>query len=180
MLINGHRAPKRLKSPTKTTTKLNRKNKKAAVETTKTHQPNNSGHPIAQALNNTFRQGDTQAFMQTLNELINAYGISQLAKQSDIDRVTLWRFIRGERIPRIDTLQKILENLGIKTQFSVEKSGKPLIAYINWKKQKEAERANSQSTDHSGTSGSPPPRKTTKRIGKPKGGQPKTKGLTKP
>ena len=128
------------------------------METTKqTQHTSNSGHPIAQALNNTFRQGDTQAFMQTLNELINAYGISQLAKQSDIDRVTLWRFIRGERIPRIDTLQKILENLGIKTQFSVEKSGKPLIAYINWKKQKEAERANTQSTDHSGTSGFSPP-----------------------
>ena len=158
MLINGHRTQKHLKSPTKTTTKLNRKNKKAAVETTKqTQHTNNSGHPIAQALNNTFRQGDTQAFMQTLNELINAYGISQLAKQSDIDRVTLWRFIRGERIPRIDTLQKILENLGIKTQFSVEKSGKPLIAYINWKKQKEAERTNSQSTDHSGASGFSPP-----------------------
>ena len=149
------------------------------METTKTHQPNNSGHPIAQALNNTFRQGDTQAFMQTLNELINAYGISQLAKQSDIDRVTLWRFIRGERIPRIDTLQKILENLGIKTQFSVEKSGKPLIDYINWKKQKEAERTNSQNSGHSGTSGSPP-RKTTKRIGKPKEGQPKTKEPSKP
>ena len=122
------------------------------METTKTHQPNNSGHPIAQALNSTFRQGDTQAFMQTLNELINAYGISQLAKQSDIDRVTLWRFIRGERIPRIDTLQKILENLGIKTQFSVEKSGKPLIDYINWKKQKETEQANSKSTCNTGFS----------------------------
>lgn len=127
------------------------------METNKAQQPNNSGHIIAQALNNTFRQGDTQAFMQTLNELINAYGISQLAKQSDIDRVTLWRFIRGERIPRIDTLQKILENLGIKTQFSVEKSGKPLIAYINWKKQKEAERTNSKNTGHSGISGFPPP-----------------------
>ena len=122
------------------------------METTKTHQSSNSGHPIAKALNNTFRQGDTQAFMQTLNELINAYGISQLAKQSDIDRVTLWRFIRGERIPRIDTLQKILENLGIKTQFSVEKSGKPLIDYINLKKQKEAEQANSKSTGNTGFS----------------------------
>ena len=116
------------------------------METTKQTHQNNSGYQIAKALNNTFRQGDTQAFMQALNELINAYGISQLAKQSDIDRVTLWRFIRGERIPRIDTLQKILENLGIKTQFSVEKSGKPLIDYINWKKQKEAKQANSQSS----------------------------------
>ncbi|MGN0918510.1 MAG: helix-turn-helix domain-containing protein [Oxalobacter sp.] len=36
-----------------------------------------------------------------------------MSKATGIDRVTLWRFMRGDRLPRLDTLQKILSVLGI-------------------------------------------------------------------
>ncbi len=45
-------------------------------------------------------------------------GVSELARQANLDRVALSRALSGRRNPRLDTLTKVAEACGIKLQFS--------------------------------------------------------------
>ncbi len=94
---------------------------------------------IQKAITETFAQSETTGFMASIAELMEAYGVMNLSKETGIDRVTLWRFMRGDRLPRLDSLQKILTTLGIKVQFSFENRMKNFIEYTYWRKQWEAE-----------------------------------------
>ena len=67
-----------------------------------------------------FSSAESADFMSSISELMKVYGIVNLSRDTGIDRITLWRFMRGDRLPRLDTLQKILTALGIKVQFSFE------------------------------------------------------------
>lgn len=98
-----------------------------------------------------FAQTGPEDFMAGLGELMEAYGVMNLSKETGIDRVTLWRFMRGDRLPRLDTFQKILAALGIRVQFRLENRMKGFHEYVRWKKQWKAEHATqpaSEETSH--------------------------------
>ena len=104
------------------------------------HQPFKAKlRDIQESITETFAQSEPTDFMSSIAELMEAYGVMNLAKETGIDRVTLWRFMRGDRLPRLDTLQKILTALGIKVQFSFEGRMKNFIEYTYWRRQWEAE-----------------------------------------
>lgn len=94
---------------------------------------------IQKSITETFAQPEPSAFMAFIAELMESYGVMKLSKETGIDRVTLWRFMRGDRLPRLDTLQKILSVLGIKVQFSFEKRMQHFLEYTYWRKRWEAE-----------------------------------------
>ena len=94
---------------------------------------------VQKTITETFAQPEPTGFMSSLAELMEAYGVMNLSKETGIDRVTLWRFMRGDRLPRLDTLQKILTALGIKVQFSFEGRMKNFLEYSYWRRQWEAE-----------------------------------------
>ena len=110
-------------------------------------KPETSNRTASKSWSESFRHAMTEAFssaesadfMSSIAELMEAYGVTNLAKETGIDRVTLWRFMRGDRLPRLDTLQKILTALGIKVQFSFEGRMKNFIEYTYWRRQWEAE-----------------------------------------
>ncbi len=94
---------------------------------------------IQKAITETFAQPEPTEFMAFIADLIESYGVMNLSKETGIDRVTLWRFMRGDRLPRLDTLQKILSTLGIKVQFSFDKRMQHFLEYTYWRKQWESE-----------------------------------------
>lgn len=76
---------------------------------------------IQKAITETFAQTEASAFMAFIAELMETYDVMNLSKETGIDRVTLWRFMRGDRLPRLDTFQKILSVLGIKVHSASKK-----------------------------------------------------------
>ncbi len=94
---------------------------------------------IQGTITRAFAQPESKDFMSLIADLIESYGVMNLSKETGIDRVTLWRFMRGDRLPRLDTLQKILTVLGIKVQFSFEDRMQNFLEYTYWRKQWEAE-----------------------------------------
>ncbi len=94
---------------------------------------------IGYSLNTHFKAGNIQAFMQIINKLISAYGVTHFSKISGIDRVTLWRFMKGDRLPRVDIFRKILEELGIQVQFSFDERMLKFVEYMHSKQQWECE-----------------------------------------
>ena len=94
---------------------------------------------IQGSITRAFAQPQARDFMSLIAVLMESYGVMNLSKETGIARVTLWRFMRGDRLPRLDTLQKILSVLGIKVQFSFEDRMRNFLEYSYWRRQWEAE-----------------------------------------
>ncbi len=57
--------------------------------------------------------GDFNAFFRSLELIIKSRdSISGFCKKAGIDRAMLYQIFNGERVPRVDTLAKILKTLG--------------------------------------------------------------------
>ena len=57
--------------------------------------------------------GDFNAFFRSLELVIKSRdSISGFCKKAGIDRAMLYQIFNGERVPRVDTLAKILKTLG--------------------------------------------------------------------
>ena len=62
---------------------------------------------------------DPRLLMMALRNVAKAQGgISKLARQANLDRVSLSRTLSGQRTPRLDTLAKVTDACGIKLRFS--------------------------------------------------------------
>lgn len=105
------------------------------METSQIHFSETYRKGIETTITENFAKPGVSGFMSVLAELMDSYGVVNLAKETGIDRVTLWRFMRGDRLPRLDNLQKILDALGIKVQFSFDDRMKEFLEYSYWKKQ---------------------------------------------
>ena len=63
--------------------------------------------------------GDPRLLMKAFRNVAEARGgISELARQADLDRVALSRTLAGQRNPRLDTLAKVSAACGVKLHFS--------------------------------------------------------------
>lgn len=57
--------------------------------------------------------GDFNAFFRSLEMVIKSRdSISAFCKKAGIDRSMLYQVFKGERVPKVDTLAKILKTLG--------------------------------------------------------------------
>lgn len=59
--------------------------------------------------------GDYNVFFQSLELVIKSReSISDFAKKAGVTRAALYEMFKGERVPRLDTVGKILKQLGFK------------------------------------------------------------------
>ena len=63
---------------------------------------------------------DPRLLMKAFRNVAEAQGgVSEIARQAKLDRVSLSRALSGRRHPRLDTLAKLSAACGIKLRFSV-------------------------------------------------------------
>ncbi|QZP16531.1 putative addiction module antidote protein [Avibacterium paragallinarum] len=56
----------------------------------------------------TLKEGDTEEFLQALNDVARARGMTELAKQTGLGRESLYKTLSKGSKPRFETIQKIL------------------------------------------------------------------------
>ncbi len=66
-----------------------------------------------ESLTQYINDGDFNAFFRSLELVIKSRdSISGFCEKAGIDRTMLYQIFNGERVPRVDTLAKILKTLG--------------------------------------------------------------------
>ncbi len=66
-----------------------------------------------ESLTQYINDGDFNAFFRSLELVIKSRdSISSFCEKAGIDRTMLYEIFRGKRVPRLDTLAKILKTLG--------------------------------------------------------------------
>lgn len=84
-------------------------------------------------LSKDFKKEDSSAFHETLTSLIRLYGVSELARDAHFNRISLWRFMRGEQDIKLATFMKILKVLGISVTFHSDSQTNKVLDFLKWK-----------------------------------------------
>ena len=58
--------------------------------------------------------GDAAFIAKALGDIARARGMSQVARDAGLSRESLYKALSGERIPRFDTILKVISALGLK------------------------------------------------------------------
>ena len=64
-------------------------------------------------LNEALREGSQEIFMLALRDVAKAKGISMVAKETDLNRETMYRMLSEKGNPNLSSLKKILNTLGL-------------------------------------------------------------------
>ncbi|QPB42656.1 addiction module antidote protein [Rodentibacter haemolyticus] len=67
----------------------------------------------------SLESGDKAEFIEALNTLARARGITQLAKETGLGRESLYKTLSGSVEPKLSTLERITEALGFKLSLSL-------------------------------------------------------------
>ena len=70
-------------------------------------------------LNESMEDEDPRVFLMALQDVVRMQGMSQVSRQSGVNRQSLYKALSGDRNPRVDTLNKVLHALGLR--LAVEK-----------------------------------------------------------
>lgn len=73
----------------------------------------NNDELILEYLQDAMQEGDKE-FMQALETVARAKGMTELAKRTGLSRESLYKTLNGETKPRFESIQKILAALNIK------------------------------------------------------------------
>ena len=71
------------------------------------------------SLDEYITDGDFNKFFKSLEKVIKSReSVTSFAKKINIDRTNLYTLFNGEKIPRLDTIAKILKELGYKIKIA--------------------------------------------------------------
>lgn len=77
-------------------------------------EPLKTTEDIAAYLSVAISQQDDAVLVHALNVIIQASGMSQIAKDSGISREALYKALRSDASPRFDTINRVCHALGVK------------------------------------------------------------------
>ena len=77
----------------------------------------NDDETIVEYLKAALEERDPVFFAQALGNVARAKGMTSIAQKTQLGRQNLYRALSGQSTPRIDTLMKVLDSLGV--QFTV-------------------------------------------------------------
>ena len=69
---------------------------------------------IAEYLTQVLEDGDVDAFISAINDIARAKGISSIAKETNLNRESLYKAFKKDSKPRFDTVLKVLNALDVK------------------------------------------------------------------
>ena len=75
-----------------------------------------TNNDLTNALNLALADPDPNVLMLTLNDIAKIKGVSELARESGLNRESLYKTLAGKTQPKWDTVHKIMDALGIKLQ----------------------------------------------------------------
>lgn len=69
---------------------------------------------ITEYLNAVLERNDPADFVKALGTVARAKGMTQIAKEAGLGRESFYKTLSGEKVPRMETIFKVLDALGIK------------------------------------------------------------------
>jgi len=72
-------------------------------------------------LNAALEDGSQEVFLMALKDVANAKGISEIARETKLNRENLYRILSTQGNPKLQSLNSVLHSVGLKLSIEVEK-----------------------------------------------------------
>jgi len=76
----------------------------------------------AEYLKAALEEGDQEIFLMALRDVANAKGISEIAREANLNRENLYRILSNKGSPKLASLASVLRSLGLRLSVEVEKN----------------------------------------------------------
>jgi len=73
-------------------------------------------------LNEALKKGPQEIFMLALRDVAKAKGISQAAREANLNRETMYRMLSEKGNPNLSSLNKLLDTLGLTLSIGMKRS----------------------------------------------------------
>jgi len=74
----------------------------------------------AEYLNAALEDGSQEVFLMALKDVANAKGISEIARETNLNRENLYRILSTQGNPKLKSLNSLLHSVGLKLSVEVE------------------------------------------------------------
>jgi probable addiction module antidote protein len=74
----------------------------------------------AEYLNAALEDGSLEVFLMALKDVANAKGISEIARETKLNRENLYRILSTQGNPKLKSLNSVLHSVGLKLSIEVE------------------------------------------------------------
>ena len=74
----------------------------------------------AEYLNAALEDGSQEVFLMALKDVANARGISEIARETNLNRENLYRILSTQGNPKLKSLNSLLHSVGLKLSVEVE------------------------------------------------------------
>jgi probable addiction module antidote protein len=74
----------------------------------------------AEYLNAALEDGSQEVFLMALKDVANAKGISEIARETKLNRENLYRILSTQGNPKLNSLNSVLHSVGLKLSIEVE------------------------------------------------------------
>jgi len=74
----------------------------------------------AEYLNAALEDGSQEVFLMALKDVANAKGISEIARETKLNRENLYRILSTQGNPKLKSLSSVLHSVGLKLSVEVE------------------------------------------------------------
>jgi probable addiction module antidote protein len=74
----------------------------------------------AEYLNAALEDGSQEVFLMALKDVANAKGISEVARETKLNRENLYRILSTQGNPKLKSLNSVLHSVGLKLSVEVE------------------------------------------------------------
>ncbi|MCU0600842.1 MAG: putative addiction module antidote protein [Desulfobacterales bacterium] len=74
----------------------------------------------AEYLNAALEDGTQEVFLMALKDVANAKGISEIARETKLNRENLYRILSTNGNPKLNSLNSVLHSVGLKLSVEVE------------------------------------------------------------
>ncbi len=74
----------------------------------------------AEYLNAALEDGSQEVFLMALKDVANAKGISEIAKETNLNRENLYRIFSKEGNPNLKSLSSVLHSIGLRLSVEVD------------------------------------------------------------
>ncbi len=74
----------------------------------------------AEYLNAALEDGDYEVFLLALKDVANAKGISEIARETKLNRENLYRMLSPKGNPKLKSLNSLLQSVGLRLSVKVE------------------------------------------------------------
>ena len=77
---------------------------------------------IVEYLKAALEENDPEFFVKAVGDVARAIGMTAIAHETHLGRESLYKALSGERNPRIDTVMKVLDALGVQLTVAPKES----------------------------------------------------------